>query len=198
MSALWSCPAQGSSATGTSRRWVGRGAPALLCTHRGICKGGTCVVSAYVVLPVGDSERAAVSAAAAEIVGWQARSAQEGASLPTPPNTCPLYLQALSEGELTSALYNIACCRSMQGDVENGLIAIAGCVEQGELPPLVVVALPPQLVVVVLLLPPLPLPLPQPAAASFNPIVPWYCRVPRLPAAALRPRPGRPARRRPL
>ncbi|PSC75387.1 putative DNA replication complex GINS PSF3 [Micractinium conductrix] len=38
---------------------------------------------------------------------------------------------ALSEGELTSALYNIACCRSMQGDVENGLIAIAGCVEQG-------------------------------------------------------------------
>lgn len=38
---------------------------------------------------------------------------------------------ALSEGELTSALYNIACCRSQQGDVDNGLTAIAGAVEQG-------------------------------------------------------------------
>lgn len=38
---------------------------------------------------------------------------------------------ALSEGELTAALYNIACCRSRLGDVENGLVAIAGAVEQG-------------------------------------------------------------------
>lgn len=40
--------------------------------------------------------------------------------------------QALSQGELTAALYNIACCRARLGDVENGLVAIAGAVEQGE------------------------------------------------------------------
>lgn len=45
-----------------------------------------------------------------------------------PPLSLP---QALSEGELTAALYNIACCRSRLGDVENGLVAIAGAVEQG-------------------------------------------------------------------
>ncbi|EFN54485.1 hypothetical protein CHLNCDRAFT_135153 [Chlorella variabilis] len=38
---------------------------------------------------------------------------------------------ALSTGELTSALYNIACCRSQLGDIENGLIAMSGAVEQG-------------------------------------------------------------------
>lgn len=37
---------------------------------------------------------------------------------------------ALSTGELTSALYNIACCRARLGDVENGLVAISGAVEQ--------------------------------------------------------------------
>jgi hypothetical protein len=41
--------------------------------------------------------------------------------------------QALSQGELTSALYNIACCRSQLGDIENGLTALAGAVEQGAL-----------------------------------------------------------------
>jgi tetratricopeptide (TPR) repeat protein len=40
---------------------------------------------------------------------------------------------ALSAGELQAALYNVACCRSRLGDVENGLIAIAGAVEQGAL-----------------------------------------------------------------
>ncbi|KAI7843557.1 hypothetical protein COHA_002799 [Chlorella ohadii] len=38
---------------------------------------------------------------------------------------------ALSTGELTAALYNIACCRSRLGDIDNGLVALAGCVEQG-------------------------------------------------------------------
>lgn len=41
---------------------------------------------------------------------------------------------AAGTGELTSALYNIACCRSQLGDVENALVAIAGAIEQGEAP----------------------------------------------------------------
>ncbi len=55
-------------------------------------------------------------------------------SLRTASISLPLLLplQALSQGELTAALYNIACCRARLGDIENGLVAIAGAVEQGE------------------------------------------------------------------
>lgn len=37
----------------------------------------------------------------------------------------------LSEGEKTSALYNIACCHSKLGNTRSGLVAIAGCLEEG-------------------------------------------------------------------
>jgi len=41
----------------------------------------------------------------------------------------------LSDGEKIAAMYNIACCQSQLGEAENiqnGLIAIAGCLEAGE------------------------------------------------------------------
>jgi hypothetical protein len=42
---------------------------------------------------------------------------------------------ALSDGEKCSALYNIACCQSQLAqpeNIQNGLIALAGCLEGGE------------------------------------------------------------------
>lgn len=47
-----------------------------------------------------------------------------GADLPTATLAGAARMQA--------ALYNIACCRSRLGDIDNGLVALAGCVEQGE------------------------------------------------------------------
>lgn len=47
-----------------------------------------------------------------------------GAGLPTATPADAARMQA--------ALYNIACCRSRLGDIDNGLVALAGCVEQGE------------------------------------------------------------------
>lgn len=37
----------------------------------------------------------------------------------------------ISDGEKSAALFNIACCQSMLGDVRAGLVALSGCLELG-------------------------------------------------------------------
>lgn len=38
---------------------------------------------------------------------------------------------AISDGEKIAALYNIACCQAQLGNIQNGLIALAGALEAG-------------------------------------------------------------------
>ncbi len=37
----------------------------------------------------------------------------------------------ISDGEKQAAYFNIACCQSKLGNIKDGLIAVAGCIEAG-------------------------------------------------------------------
>ena len=60
-----------------------------------------------------------------------ARAAQRQRPGPLPPRPRPPPPPNQPRPSPQAALYNIACCRSRLGDVDNGLVALAGCVEQG-------------------------------------------------------------------